>query len=178
MIVFGIDPGSINCGWGAINYENNKFQLLEYGVISLKKIETDFPKRIDLLFKKLSSKIAEYKTDVVCIESVFNAKNTQSLIKLTHARAAALLAGTTNNAEIAELSPNEVKKSVTGRGHASKEQVQFMVKTLLKIEETPELFDATDALAVALSYCIRSGRTKSKSKNWAEFIKNNPDRII
>jgi len=178
MIVFGIDPGSVNCGWGAIKYEKNKFTLLEYGVVKLKKMEDDFPKRIDILFRKLSSKIHEYKADIVCIETVFNAKNTQSLIKLTHARAAAMLAGTTNNAEISELSPNEVKKSVTGRGHASKEQVQFMVKTLLNIQETPELFDATDALAVALSYCIRSGKTKGKSKNWSEYIKDNPDKVI
>jgi crossover junction endodeoxyribonuclease RuvC len=178
MIVFGIDPGSVNCGWGAIKYEKNKFTLLEYGIVKLKKMEDDFPKRIDILFRKLSSKIHEYKADIVCIETVFNAKNTQSLIKLTHARAAAMLAGTTNNAEISELSPNEVKKSVTGRGHASKEQVQFMVKTLLNIQETPELFDATDALAVALSYCIRSGKTKGKSKNWSEYIKDNPDKVI
>lgn len=178
MIVFGIDPGSVNCGWGAVLYEKNKFKLLEYGVIKLRKIEEDFPKRINILFNKLSTKVAQYKADVVCIETVFNAKNTQSLIKLTHARAAAMLAGTTNNSEIAELSPNEVKKSVTGRGHASKEQVQYMVKTLLSIQETPELFDATDALAVAISYCIRSGKTKSKSKNWAEYIKENPDKIL
>lgn len=178
MIVFGIDPGSVNCGWGAIKYEKNKFTLLEYGIVKLKKMEDDFPKRIDILFRKLSSKIHEYKADIVCIETVFNAKNTQSLIKLTHARAAAMLAGTTNNAKISELSPNEVKKSVTGRGHASKEQVQFMVKTLLNIQETPELFDATDALAVALSYCIRSGKTKGKSKNWSEYIKDNPDKVI
>lgn len=178
MIVFGIDPGSVNCGWGAIHYENNKFQLIEYGIIQLKKIEDEFPKRIDLLFKRLSAKIAQYNTDVVCIETVFNAKNTQSLIKLTHARAAGMLAGTTNNAQIAELSPNEIKKSVTGRGHASKQQVQFMVKTLLSIQETPELFDATDALAVALAYCISSGKVKATSKNWAEFIKNNPDRLL
>ena len=131
MIVFGIDPGSVNCGWGAIKYEKNKFTLLEYGVVKLKKMEDDFPKRIDILFRKLSSKIHEYKADIVCIETVFNAKNTQSLIKLTHARAAAMLAGTTNNAEISELSPNEVKKSVTGRGHASKEQVQFIFGTAL-----------------------------------------------
>lgn len=178
MIVFGVDPGSVNCGWGAIKYEKNKFTLLEYGIVKLKKMEDDFPKRIDILFRKLSSKVNEYKADIVCIETVFNAKNTQSLIKLTHARAAAMLAGTTNNAEISELSPNEVKKSVTGRGHASKEQVQFMVKTLLNIQETPELFDATDALAVALSYCIRSGKTKGKSKNWSEYIKDNPDKVI
>jgi crossover junction endodeoxyribonuclease RuvC len=178
MIVFGIDPGSVNCGWGAISYENNKFELLEYGIVKLKKIEDDFPKRIDLLFNKLSSKIKENKADIVCIESVFHAKNTQSLIKLTHARAAAMLAGTTNNAQIFEYAPNEIKKSVTGRGHASKEQVQYMVKTILKIKETPELFDATDALSVALCYCITKGKTKKSNNSWGDFIKDNPDRVL
>lgn len=178
MVVFGIDPGSVNCGWGAIEFENNKYKLLEYGVIHLKKMEDDFPKRIDLLFAKLSSKIKEYKADVVCIEKVFNAKNTQSLIKLTHARAAAMLSATTNNCEVVEYSPNEVKKSVTGRGHASKEQVQYMVKTLLNIKETPELFDSTDALSIGLCYCFSRGKTKSTAKNWKDYIKDNPDKVL
>lgn len=178
MIVFGIDPGSVNCGWGAIEFVNNKYKLLEYGVIRIKKMEDNFPKRIDLLFAKLSSKIIQYNAEIVCIETVFNAKNTQSLIKLTHARAAAMLAGTTNNAEIFEYSPNEVKKSVTGRGHASKEQVQYMVKTILNIKETPELFDSTDALSIALCYCFSRGKSKSTTKNWKEYIKDNPDKLI
>ena len=178
MVIFGIDPGSVNCGWGAVLMEGKKFSLLEYGVIKLKKIEDDFPKRIDLLFKKLSSKIYENKAEIVCIESVFNAKNTQSLIKLTHARAAAMLAGTTNNSEIIEFTPNQVKKSVTGRGHASKEQVQYMVKTLLNIKETPELFDATDALAVALCFCLNNGNKVKSASNWKDYLKENPGRII
>lgn len=178
MVIFGIDPGSVNCGWGAVLMEGKKFSLIEYGVIKLKKIEDDFPKRIDLLFNKLSSKIKENKAEIVCIESVFNAKNTQSLIKLTHARAAAMLAGTTNNAEIIEFTPNQVKKSVTGRGHASKEQVQYMVKTLLNIKETPELFDATDALAVGLCFCLNNGNKGKSTSNWKDFIKENPNRII
>jgi crossover junction endodeoxyribonuclease RuvC len=99
-------------------------------------------------------------------------------MKLSHARAAAILASTMNNKEISEYSPKEVKKSVTGRGAASKEQVSFMVRKILNIPETPEFFDATDALAVAVCHGLKFGQPKQKVSGWSDYVKNNPDKVL
>jgi crossover junction endodeoxyribonuclease RuvC len=177
MVIFGIDPGSVNCGWGVISWNGKSANLIEYGVIKAKKVEAELPKRIGYIYSKILEKIKINKPDIFCLESVFFAKNPQSLIKLSHARAAAMLAGVNSGIEILEYSPNEVKRSVVGKGHAGKEQVQFMVKKLLNISETNELFDATDALAVALCHAFRGTKEKSKSNSWESFIKENPERI-
>jgi crossover junction endodeoxyribonuclease RuvC len=70
-----------------------------------------------------------------------------------------------------------VKQSVTGNGNASKEQVAKMLMSLFKLKELPELFDATDALAVAMCHHYNAGMKKSKSKSWGDFVKENTDRV-
>jgi crossover junction endodeoxyribonuclease RuvC len=89
-----------------------------------------------------------------------------------------ILSAKQSDLPVFEYSPNEIKKSVTGKGKASKEQVQFMVKKLLNIEETPKFFDSTDALAIALCHCMKLGNgNKKSSNNWAQFVKDNPNRV-
>ena len=108
----------------------------------------------------------------------FYSKNAQSLMKLAHARGVAMLAASLYETAIFEYSPKEVKKSVTGNGSASKEQVSFMVKRILNIDETPDFFDSTDALAVAICHSMKAGKINAGPSNWKDFIKNNPDRVI
>lgn len=177
MVIFGIDPGSVNCGYGCIKWDQRKAKLIEYGVINAKKKEQDFSQRLGYIYSKIYEKVKSNKPDWFCLETVFHAKNSQSLIKLSHARASALLAGVNQGIDIVEYSPNEIKKSVVGKGHAGKEQVQFMVKKLLNISETNELFDATDALAVALCHAFKGKFVGGKTSSWKNFIMENPDRI-
>ena len=129
------------------------------------------------IYQRLIQVVERCKPDVAAFESTFYSKNAQSLLKLAHARASAMLAAAMNDIPIAEYSPKEVKKSVTGKGSASKEQVQYMVKTLLNIKETPEFYDVTDALAVAICHCMKSEIPTKKGGSWEEFIKKNPNRI-
>jgi crossover junction endodeoxyribonuclease RuvC len=178
MIVLGIDPGSIICGYGVIEKTGNELSLVEYGVIHAKKKEEHLPLRLKEIYSRLEKVIERTSPEYSAFESMFYSKNVQSLIKLSHARAVAVLAAAMRDIPVFEYSPREVKKAVTGNGNASKEQVQFMVRTLLKIEETPEFFDATDALAVAICHAIRSNGFHKASSSWEEFIRQNPDRII
>jgi crossover junction endodeoxyribonuclease RuvC len=177
MRVLGIDPGSIICGYGVVDFENNKLTLVEYGVIKAAKKEETFPLRLKTIFERLTNVLERTLPDESSFESIFFGKNVQSMMKLSHARAAAMLAVTLKEVPIQEYAPREVKKSVTGLGNASKEQVQYMVKKLLNINETHEFYDATDALSVAICHTIRSGRASSKSSSWESFVKNNPERI-
>ncbi len=177
MRILGIDPGSVICGYGIIEKQVNSLSVVEYGVIKAKKAHVLIPDRLKEIFLRLTKVIERTKPDISAFETTFYSRNVQSLTKLSHARAAAMLAVSMKNINISEYSPREVKKSVTGKGAASKEQVQFMVKTILKINETPEFFDVTDALAVALCHSLRTEHSEKSSNSWKDYIKKHPERI-
>lgn len=177
MRILGVDPGSIVCGWGLIETSGSQISLIEYGVINAKKKHELLPARLKEIFERLARVIQRWSPDAASFETIFYSKNAQSLVKLSHARASAILCAEINSLPIFEYSPREVKKSVTGRGSASKEQVQFMVRSMLSIAETPDFYDATDALAVAICHSQRSAFGATKSSNWKDFILKHPERI-
>ncbi len=178
MKILGIDPGSLVCGYGVINSRGKSLSVLEYGIVkvSLKNYSLEY--RIKEIFERLTHVISRNTPDAAAFETIFYSKNAKSLIKLSHARASAMLAVVMAGIPIFEYSPREVKQSVTGRGNASKEQVQFMVKKLLSIEETLDLFDITDALGVAICHSFRYKQKTDKILSWNDYIKANPDKII
>ncbi|OGU58723.1 MAG: crossover junction endodeoxyribonuclease RuvC [Ignavibacteria bacterium GWF2_33_9] len=181
MKILGIDPGSVLLGYGAIESRDNSLVVIEYGVVKAKLIEDDYYKRLNEIFIHVGKIIERVSPDVMSFETMFYHKNAQSLIKLSQARAAAVLAAVSRNIEIIEYSPKEVKKSVTGNGNASKQQVQYMIQSLLKIEEKPKFLDSSDALAIALCHFYKQGNSTGKNnkvKSWGDFAKQNPDRVV
>jgi crossover junction endodeoxyribonuclease RuvC len=126
----------------------------------------------------------EYKPDEFAIETAFYSKNIQSTLKLGQARGVAIIAAVNHNMTIAEYSPREVKKSVTGKGSATKEHVRTIIKNILQFKEDPKHIDSSDALAVAVchyfsisSKIIKSGKN-GKKYDWKKFIEENPDKVI
>lgn len=178
MRIIGIDPGSIICGYGVIDKSGPRISLVEYGIVRAGKKHESMPSRLKEIYSRLSQVIERSNPELAALETVFFSKNAQSLAKLSHARGAAMLAAAMRDLPVFEYSPREVKKSVTGRGNAAKEQVRYMVLKLLKIEETPEFLDSTDALAVAICHSYKSALPKKGSNSWKDFVKNNPDRLI
>jgi crossover junction endodeoxyribonuclease RuvC len=178
MRVLGIDPGSVVCGYGVVDrIAPGKIILVEYGVVEAKKREESLPLRLKIIFERLTKVIERSLPDEVSLEATFYSKNAQSLIKLSHARGAAMLAATLREIPVIEYSAKEVKRSVTGNGNSSKEQVQYMVRSMLGIEETPDFFDATDALAVAMCHALKRNAPKQSARSWSDFISENPHRI-
>lgn len=176
MLIIGIDPGTINTGFGIIKFENNRFSHVSSGVI------TPNPKfslelKLQTIYNGLINAIDTYKPDQFALETAFYGKNVQSVLKIGYVRGIALLAAANRNLSPGEYSPREVKKAVVGKGAASKEQVQFMVSKLLSKELTNLKLDETDALAVAVCHAIKGNSPGSKSSSWKKFIKDNPDRI-
>ena len=112
------------------------------------------PERLLPIFDGLQEVIAKYEPHAVAIESIFFARNVKSAAILGHARGVALLAAAMAQLAVFEYSPMEVKQSVVGYGAATKEQVQKMVKALLKTDHLPAS-DAADALAVAICHIQR-----------------------
>lgn len=178
MRILGIDPGSILCGYGVVEKKGTKIELIEYGVINLKRINEDLSVRLKEIYLRIQRVIINSNPSAAALESTFYSKNPQSLIKLSHARAAAMLSCSIGNLQVNEYSAKEVKRSVSGNGNATKEQVGYMVRKILNIPETHEFYDATDALAVALCHCFKSNLPNTSKGGWKEFLSKNPDRII
>lgn len=150
MRILGIDPGSRVTGYGVIAVHGH-----EIGYVSCGRIRTthepDFAKRLQVIFAGLGEVIGTHRPVVAAVEEVFVAKNPRSALKLGHARGAAIVAAMENDLQVYDYSARKVKQTISGYGHADKQQVQHMVKILLELDATPSN-DAADALAVAICH--------------------------
>jgi len=151
MRLLGLDPGLRRTGWGIIEAEDNRLGFVAAGAITT-DAGHDLASRLDHLFVSLSAMIAEHAPDEAAVEETFVNKNAQSALKLGQARGVVLLAPARAGLQVSEYSANLIKKTVVGAGHAAKEQVQMMVKTLLPTSNVGRDADAADALAVAICH--------------------------
>lgn len=179
-IIMGIDPGTNVMGYGVLGINGKQVSVVIMGVIQLSKFESHY-KRLARIFERVTGLVEQYLPDEVAIEAPFFGKNVQSMLKLGRAQGVAMAAVLERDIPITEYAPLSIKQSVTGNGQASKEQVANMLRYILKIpqESMPRLLDATDALAAALTHYYESAKPKldKGAKSWAEFLKQNPDRI-
>lgn len=180
MVVLGVDPGSIRCGYGLLRIDNGVVKVLSYGVIESNKGANDFTERLKIIYNQIERLIETYKVDEVAVENQFYSKNAQSLIKLTQARTSAILASLNKNLPVYEYSPRQVKQAVTGRGNATKKSVSYMVSTILNLNLSGKFFDTSDALAVALCHWSKMNVfdfERTKPKSWKEYIEQNPEKV-
>ena len=178
MIILGVDPGTIVTGYGIIELNKNKTSHIVSGVVKLSAIQS-LPEKLKIIYTELEKLIRTYKPDEFAIETAFYGKNIQSAMKIGYARGVSLLAAVNNKVLIAEYAPGEIKKAVVGRGSASKQQVAFMIKTILNLKKLKMRSDESDALAIAICHSFRL-KTPSlkKSKDWKSFITQFPERVI
>ena len=178
MVILGIDPGSRHTGYGILEVEGNRQALVEFGVLHL-DVTDDHELRLKHIYDRLTQVIERCPPDECAIEMPIYGRNPQSMLKLGRAQAAAMLAVLNRQIPVTQYTPKEVKKSVTGNGNASKEQVAYMVRALLSIDEERTLnLDASDALATALCHAHRlTHNARSRGyKDWASFLRANPGR--
>ncbi len=150
MIIVGVDPGTRATGFGVIEIVSSKILCREYGVINA-KATLPLVERLSIIHSGLTEILDQWKPEVVSVEKAFFAKNAQTALTLGHARGVLMLAGFNAGAKIVEFAPTEIKKAVVGSGKASKEQVEFMVRTLLQLSPEVKIKnDAFDALATAI----------------------------
>ena len=147
--ILGIDPGSRLTGFGVLDFHGDSPTYVTSGTV--KSLDGGFADRLRQIFDAIGGIVGEYRPDIVAIESVFMHKNAGSALKLGHARAAALCATFEHNVEVFEYAPREIKQAVVGTGSATKEQVQHMIVSILKLDGVPAP-DAADALATALCH--------------------------
>ncbi len=183
LILMGIDPGTLVTGYGVIEISGSKLQLITCDAVENKN-GVNMSTRLESIFHKLDKVIKKFSPDEIAIETAFYGKNAQSALKLGQARGIAMLTAILNKIPLTEYSPREVKKSVVGNGAASKEQVQYMVKSLLKLRTLPKHYDTTDALAVAICHSFHHkmlrGSMKNKSgryKDWKSFVESSTNHL-
>ena len=131
--------------------------LIECGVFRTSPRDA-LANRLVEIFDGVTELIARHQPDALAVESIFYARNVRTTVTLGHARGVLLLAGARAGVTIHEYPPAEIKKAITGTGGATKEQVQYMVKTLLRLKSVPTPNDAADGVAAALT-CLLSART-------------------
>jgi len=151
MRVLGIDPGTLNLGYGVVDEDGSRMTMIACGALSLSS-KVPVERRLSSLYEKLCEIVARYKPDEVAIEEPFVAGNARSALAIGRAQAIAILAAAKENLPIFRYLPTQVKQQVTDYGNSSKEQVQEMVRLQLGLAQPPQPNDAADALAVAICH--------------------------
>jgi crossover junction endodeoxyribonuclease RuvC len=150
--ILGLDPGTATVGYGLIEIQDGRPVVITYGVLSTSPDDGDTAQRLQLVYQGLNNLIEQYRPDAAAVEELFFGRNITTAIRVGQARGVLLLALANAGISIAEYSPPKIKEAVSGYGKASKQQVQFMVQSMLDLDEIPYPDDAADGLAVALTH--------------------------
>jgi crossover junction endodeoxyribonuclease RuvC len=179
MVILGVDPGTHYTGYAVVKTSAVRGKLIDYDIITLKNLS--FPQKLKKIYDRLSEVIRKHRPDEFAIETAFYSKNVQSTLKLGHARGVCILAAANTSVPVSEYSPREIKKAVTGRGNASKEQVRYMISRILDIKPLQGRSDISDAIAVALCHYNKlvSGSVYRKNhNNWRNYLADNPQKVL
>ncbi len=152
--IFGIDPGSAATGWGVVDRAGARLSYVASGVIRPKR-GSAHAEKLAQIFSALSGLIADHQPNEAAVEETFVNASPRDALVLGQARGVALLTPSLAGLPVAEYAANSVKKSVVGRGHADKQQVQAMVKVLLPLcaaNGKKLADDEADALAIAICH--------------------------
>ncbi|MDR2413427.1 MAG: crossover junction endodeoxyribonuclease RuvC [Odoribacteraceae bacterium] len=180
--IMGIDPGSNLMGYAIIRVtgKNDKPELIVSGIVEMKKLDDPYLK-LKRVFQRTLQVIDEYHPDELAIESQFHGKNIQSMLKLGRAQGVSIAAALQRDIPIFEYAPRKIKMSITGTGSASKEQIATLLGKLMTLPPTLSSLDETDAIAIAFCHHLQRGLPAANDaacKNWADFIKQNPGKIV
>jgi crossover junction endodeoxyribonuclease RuvC len=152
LTIIGIDPGVAITGYGLIQgkFGSSTLTVLEYGTIRT-PAHTDLSQRLCQIYQDLSALLDKYQPDYAGCEKLFFSKNVKTGIDVGQARGVLLLALAQHHIPITEITPLQVKQSITGYGSAEKKQVQYMTQQILQLKKSPTQDDAADALGIAIA---------------------------
>ncbi len=161
MRILGIDPGYAIVGYGVLDYDHNRFTVVNYGAITT-DAGTPFEQRLTEIYDDMNSLLDMFRPDHMSIERLYFTNNKTTGIDVAQARGVIMLAAAQHGVEIHEYTPLQVKQAVVGYGRAAKHQVQEMVKNILRLKECPKPDDTADAVALAICHGHSSGSSLSR----------------
>lgn len=150
MLALGIDPGTAICGYGFVEQAEGNFIAKDFGAITTSP-KARMQDRLLKIYTELTTLIKTFQPEIIGVEKLFFGRNSTTAIPVGQARGIVLLCAAQNNLDLVEITPNEVKLSITGYGGATKEQVIYMVTKILDLAEPPKPDDVADALAIAVA---------------------------
>ncbi|HEX5423159.1 MAG TPA: crossover junction endodeoxyribonuclease RuvC [Candidatus Acidoferrales bacterium] len=154
--VLGVDPALAGAtGYGVVECAGTSMTLLRFGALKF-PARVAFGSRLREIHRAIAELVEEFSPNAIAVEAVFTALNMKTALRLAEVRGVILLAAAQASVPAFSYSPREVKASVAGYGGASKQQMQQMVGSLLRLSSIPEPADAADALAVALCHAYLS----------------------
>ncbi len=152
MRILGIDPALGITGYGLIELSGRNLKVVEAGVIS-SNAKNKMERRLSEIHTKIAKLIEDTKPHVAILEELYSHyKHPRTSIMMGHARGIICLAVEEKKVPLVNYPSTRIKKSITGKGHASKQQVQRTVASLLNLKKIPEPVDVTDALALAITH--------------------------
>jgi crossover junction endodeoxyribonuclease RuvC len=151
MRIVGIDPGTGILGFGVIEADAGRTQLVDAGVIRT-PVHEDDAVRLQTIFEELTDVIVETKPKIMSVEKLFFAQNVTTAMTVAQARGVVLLCGQQAGLQIFEYTPLQIKQALTGYGRADKKQMQEMVRVILQLKTQPKPDDCADALAAAICH--------------------------
>lgn len=179
-IILGIDPGSNLLGYAFLQTGGQKPRLVSMGVLDMRKFETQTEK-LKFIFEELQKLAVLYEPSEAAIEAPFYGKDVQAMLKLGRAQGAAMTAIACKGISVVEYSPRSIKKAVTGKGNASKEQVAAMLPHIIDGDFHHKFMDATDAVGVAFCHYLQGNSILGSGKKysgWGDFLKDNPGKEL
>jgi crossover junction endodeoxyribonuclease RuvC len=150
MRVLGIDPGLHTCGYACLDFEGGEERIVEAGIV---RTQRDFPieRRLNQIAVDIESLLERFKPNVMAVETLYaHYAHPRTAILMGHARGVILQKSAAAGIEVKSYSATRIKKSLTGNGHASKEQMQRTIQTVMALPELPQPADVADAMAAAL----------------------------
>ncbi|MHC4433130.1 MAG: crossover junction endodeoxyribonuclease RuvC [Planctomycetota bacterium] len=158
MRILGIDPGLQTCGYACLDAERGAEKLIEAGVIATERDDA-LEQRLNRIAEDAESLLGSFAPEVVAVEELYSHyAHPKTAILMGHARGVILQKCAEAAIEVRSFSATRIKKSITGNGRASKEQVQRTIQTILGLSELPEPNDVADAIAAALC-CANSAKS-------------------
>lgn len=163
MRILGIDPGYAIVGFGVLDYQNNRFSVVDFGAITT-PAGMDFNRRLEIIYDEMDVLIKKHRPEAMAIEKLFYNTNAKTVIDVGQARGVIMLAAQKNQLKAYEYTPLQVKQSVVGYGRAEKKQVQEMTRLMLHLDAVPKPDDTADALAMAICHAHTGSSLMNKYK--------------
>jgi crossover junction endodeoxyribonuclease RuvC len=152
MRILGIDPGLNITGYGVLEAEAGEINVVEAGIIKTKRSEP-LSKRLLTIYNGMNDVLKDWKPDWVAVEELYSEyKHPKTAILMAHARGVIYLTAVLNNVNLTSYSATEVKRTLTGNGRASKEQMQRTIQAILNLSALPTPYDVADALSLAVCH--------------------------
>ncbi len=162
-VILGIDPGLAHTGWGIVEQCGARLSCVAYGCITT-PADAPLSARLLKIHDQIGAVVRRFRPTCVGIETVWFGQNISAAFATGQARGAALVACAEGALEVGEFTPRQIKLAVVGTGGADKDQVQYMVRQLLRLDDPPRPDHASDALAAAICYTTHDGYARAEKR--------------